>query len=512
MMQKGIPDRILYNGTFLSMNEKDRVYSAIAIQNGRIVGVSEDDSLVAKRGFGTELVDMEGKTVVPGFIDCNVHAIQTGLDKYCVSVNAASREEFLQQLLEVVEYYEEGELIWCVGYEAGDAEHHLNRFDLDRISSRHPIVVSRMEFHATVVNTNAYNLLSIPSSIRGVEKDKKGMPTGFLKGEASGFARRKINQTFVGAGLRKKALEDAVRQALACGITTMNPMEGGFFFSDDDMEAVQSFSEESPVGLLLFPQTMDVEAARAYGGKRVGGNIYLDGTLGSKTAALREPYEGDVDNNGLLYYAQEDLNQFVLEAHEKGFQVAISCIGERAIEQTLNAFELAIKISGKNRCRHRIEHFVLPTEEQIARAVKLGLIFSMQPNYDAMWGGPDGGYRKNIGDRYQRTNPIGTVIRAGGLVAGGSEAAVTPLSPIEGIHNAVNHHRPEHRVTVKEALRMYTVNGAYANFMEHRLGKIDPGFDADLAVLSENPLDVSPKRLREIRVLKTIKRGSTVFG
>lgn len=508
--EKRIPDCILFNGTFLSMNGNDDIYSSVAITDGRITAAAKDDSLLARRGFGTAVEDLDGKTVLPGFIDCNVHTIQRGIGQYCINLQARTREEFLERLSQMVTEYEEGELIWCIGFEPEGQ--NLNRWDLDKVSSNHPIVVSRMEFHSTLVNTSAYNLLSIPFQIRGVEKDASGMPTGVLRGEASGFARRKMNRIFVSGHMRETAFTDTVREAVRSGITTLNAMEGGYFFSDEDVETVRKLAPKSPLDVLIYPQTMDVDEAVRYGMGRIGGNIYIDGTIGSKTAALYEPYEGESGNNGMLYYRQEELNQFVLDAHERHLQIALSCIGERAIDQALNAFDAAFRIAGKQNHRHRLELFVLPTGEQIERAVAMGLLFSMRPNYNKLWGGPEGGYRRNIGERYRRANPIGTVVRLGGIVAGGSESGVTPLPPMTGIHSAVNHSQESERVSVLEALKMYTCNAAYANFIEDRTGSIAVGMDADLAVLSRNPLETPAEELEQICVLRTIKRGTVVYG
>lgn len=504
------PDCILYNGTFLSMNEKEDVYRAVAIKDGKITAVSRDEPLIGQRGFATELVDMQGKTVLPGFIDCNVHMVQSGINQYCINLHADSNEEFLESLASIVKGYGEGELIWCVGFEAEGEQ--LSRWDLDKISSNHPIVVSRMEFHHTIVNTNAYNLLAIPPSIRGIEKDEKGMPTGRLKGEASGFARRKTNSTFVNEGMRRKSIAYMVRKAITMGITTLNAMEGGYFFCDDDMGLVQAAAKQCPIDLLLFPQTLEIEEAKALGVNRIGGNIYVDGTIGSRTAAVSRHYEDEEENLGLLYYTQDELNQFIIDAHNSGMQIGVSCIGDRAIEQALNAFDLAFRLNGRKNHRHRMELFVLPTEQQIERAIKLNLIFSMRPNYDFMWGGSGGLYRKNLGDSYRLANPIGKIVKLGGIVAGGSECSVTPLEPMIGIYSAVNHHEEDCRVSVKEALKMYTVHGAYANFMEHTAGKIEVGYNADMAVLDKNPLDVSKDELADIQVVKTIKKGAILYG
>lgn len=505
MLNKTIPDCIFYNGHMITMDERTKG-SALSVCRGKICMVDDDVAVLGTRGFGTRLIDLEGKTVVPGFIDCNVHAVQNGLSPYCIHVGAAGKADFIGKLSEIAESYSEGELLWCVGYE----DDSLNRWELDKISSRHPIIVSGMEFHATCVNTCAYNILSLPLSIPGIQKDGTGRPTGVLKGEASGFARRKMNQKFVGDRLRERAAAYTVREAAKYGITTMNAMEGGSFFSDRDIEAVTAFSKYSPVELLVFPQLMEPEAAAPFG--RIGGNIYIDGTIGSKTAAVSGGYAGDAKNNGMLYFTQEELDGFIGAAHEKGLQIAVSCIGDRAIDMALSAFEAAFLKWGLKNHRHRIEFFVLPGEAQIKKAVALGIIISVRPAYDSLWGGKDGMYARHIGEGYKSCNPIRSIIKAGGIVAGGSEAPVTPLNPMSGISGAVRHSQISERVSVYEALKMYTVNAAYANFIEDRAGKLVSGFDADLAVLDKNPLTAGEEALSEIKTVMTVKKGNIIYG
>lgn len=327
---------------------------------------------------------------------------------------------------------------------------------------------------------------------------------------ASAIARRKAYQLCLTPRLRETAIRGAVLQMLRCGITTANAMEGGAFFSDADIEAVQAAARGSVPELLVYPQLMDVDKVLQLGLSRIGGNIYLDGTIGSRTAAVRDNYL-QTGHNGLLYYTQEDVDQFVRRAHQCGLQISISCVGERAIEQALHAYQRVLGASGENPLRHRLELFVLPTQAQIHRAVEMGLLLSIRPNYDRLWGGEQGMYARHIGRDYVRANPLGSLLRQGGRVLLGSESGVTPLPPMAGIQSCVTHHVPAERITALEALKMYTVNGAYANFLEQTAGKIAPGYQADLAVLSGDPLTTPAEELERIQVLQTYKRGQLVY-
>lgn len=503
------PDYVLYNGNIISMDNNGEEYSAIEITEGKISKVYRKGDCFPKRAFGTKVIDLKGKTVLPGFIDSNIHMVQSGLLQYCVEIEADTKESFLKRLKEKTLQFGDGELVWCVGFDENTID--VTRWDLDKVSSNHPIVVSKTEFHKTVVNTTAYNMLSIPMSVDGVQRDERGMPTGVLQGEASGFARRKIYVNFVSDELRRQAVRDVEIEALQYGITTVNAMEGGAFFSNRDIDIVNDFAKDSTLDILLFPQTLDTAHVMDMELPRIGGNIYLDGSIGSKAAALNQHYVG-CQSQGSLYYSQDDVNNFVLEAHSAGLQIALSCIGPRAIEQALLAFSSAFETIGKREHRHRIELFVLPTAEQIKRAVELGLVLSMRSNYDYLWGGDDGMYMGNIGNQWEGCNPIGEVIKQGGIVSGGSEYSVTPLSPMISIQSCVLHHKDSQRISVYEAIKTYTVNGAYANFAEDRIGRIKEGLAADLVILQENPMEVPAEQIKDISVETTIKNGKVAYS
>ena len=503
------PDYILYNGNFISMENETARYAAASVTNGRLTALYREDEPFPKQYFGTKMIDLQGKTVLPGFIDNNVHLVQSGLLQYCVKIDARTKEAFMEELKHKADSFEDGELIWCIGYHEEYID--VDRWDLDRVSSKHPIVVSKTEFHKTVVNTCAYNLLQIPSSVPGIMRDQRNMPTGVLQGEASGFARRKLYMNFISDDLRRNAVSDVESTAFANGITTVNAMEGGAFFSNRDIDAVNSFSKESRLEIILFPQTMDVSRVSRMGLSRVGGNIYLDGAIGSKTAALYGTYAGSTQS-GSLYYSQDAIDQFVLEAHSAGLQISLSCIGPRAIRQVLDAFSSAFEAVGRGNHRHRLELFVLPDADQIERAVSLGLLFSVRPNYDRLWGGESGMYSSRIGDLWKNCNPIGDISRKGGILCSGSEYSVTPLNPLDSIQACVLHHCENQRISLYEALKSYTVNGAYANFAEDRLGKLKAGMQADMVVLGEDPFLTAPEKLSRIPILMTLKKGRIVYA
>jgi len=196
-----------------------------------------------------------------------------------------------------------------------------------------------------------------------------------------------------------------------------------------------------------------------------------------------------------------------LECYVKKLQLALYTIGDRAIEQALVAHEYALDKTGNTGLRHRLEHVELPTLDQIRRAKKLGLVFSMSPTYEYIWGGPGKLYHERLGENYKRTNPFDQIIGEGVVICGGSDCDVTPADPLLGIHAAVNHPVEAHRVPVYEALKMFTCNGAYGIFEEDKKGTLEVGKLADIVILDSDILATAKEKIKDIKVMATIKSG-----
>jgi hypothetical protein len=254
-----------------------------------------------------------------------------------------------------------------------------------------------------------------------------------------------------------------------------------------------------------------VERVRSLGLPRVGGCILLDGDVGPRTAALSEPYVDDPDCYGTLYFAQDEVDAFVLEAHRAGLQIAMHAVGDAAVEQALNAYEAALEAEPREDHRHRIEHCEVIREEQIERARRLGVALAIQPPFNHFWDHTT--YYASIGEeRASRVDPVATLMRPGLLVAGGSDSTVTPLGPLIGVHAAVNHSLPRERVSVQEALKLYTINAARIAFQEEDRGSLEVGKLGDLVVLGADPFEIEPERLLEIPVEMTVIGGEVVYG
>jgi len=262
---------------------------------------------------------------------------------------------------------------------------------------------------------------------------------------------------------------------------------------------------------VFYYQTTNVDRAIELGLPRIGGCILLDGDVGPRTAALSEPYIDDPECYGTLYYSQEEIDTFVLEAHRAGLQVAMHAVGDAAVDQALNAYEAALALHPRNDHRHRIEHCEVIREEQIERARRLKVALAIQPPFNHYWDHTT--YYDSIGEeRAARVDPVRSLMRPGLLVAGGSDSTVTPLGPLIGVHAAVNHSLPYERITVQQALELYTINAARIGFQEQDRGSIELGKLGDLVVVGTDPFEVDPGKIIETQVEMTAIGGEIVFG
>jgi predicted amidohydrolase YtcJ len=407
----------------------------------------------------------------------------------------------------------EGEIIRGIGFdELKLIEKKMpTRYELDRCAPNNPVWISRVDYHTSIVNSLTLHMLNLPFNLEGIVRDGRSLPNGQLTGRASALVRShmlgRTPEAEIGKGVHK-----ALDIAISNGITSINAVEGGFTFHDKHAEFMLENKDTFPIDITLFYQTVDVEKILGKGLKRIGGTIFLDGTFGSRTAALAEPYSDDNSKSGTLYFSQEELNSFILDAHRNGLQIAVHAIGSRAIEQALTAYEYAQAVCPRKDPRHRIEHFELPQNEHIHRAKALGLVASVQPTYEYLWGGAGKMYDTRLGkERRKHTNPLSKYIEAGLIVAGGSDSDLTPMNPLLGIHSAVNHPNDEYSISVIDAIKLFTINGAKAVFEEKTKGSIEKDKVADMVVLDIDPFETSPSKLREISVVATIKEGNILF-
>lgn len=457
-------------------------------------------------------VDLNGGIVVPGFVDAHAHFFQTGLDMTFVDLaGAASLAEVGRRLFA----YRGGRRTWIFahGYQEDslkDAE-RLTRALLDDLCPERPVWINRVDYHSAVVNSVALRRLSLPADVDGYLRDERGQPCGILRSEAYFRAKQQVS-ALVPVEVRDRAVKTAAQACIRRGITSVHALEGGRLFGDEGVHSVMKRMHALPLDVTLFLQEKNVYLTERFGFEHLGGCILIDGSIGSYTAALDTGYADAPRERGTLYEKQRELAAFIEQAHAHGVQLAFHAIGPRAIQQLLDCYERALLRSPRHDHRHRIEHFEMATDEQIARTRDLGLVVSMQPSFELFWGGERGMYAKRIGERWRATNRLRRILDAGIVIAGGSDTNVTPADPLLGMHAAVNHPNPEQRVSPAEALRMMTLDAAYSAFEERDRGSISPGKRANFTVLAEDPLAVPAERIAEIRVEQTWHVGRCVYS
>ncbi|MDD2216583.1 MAG: amidohydrolase family protein, partial [Eubacteriales bacterium] len=310
---------------------------------------------------------------------------------------------------------------------------------------------------------------------------------------------------------RMEAVTEFLKAIGEKGITTVNAMEGGRLYCDKDAEFIYEYADQLLIDMALFYQTMDIQKVKEMKLKRIGGSLYIDGTFGARTSALSFEYYDCPGNKGGLNFTQEELNEFVLDCYINKLQLALYTIGDRAIEQAITAHEYALNKTGNTGLRHRLEHVELPTTDHIKRARELGLVFSVTPTYEYIWGGPNKLYQERLGENYKKTNPFNEIVKEGVIICGGSDCDVTPPDPLLGIHSAVNHPVEKHRVSIYDAVKMFTSNGAYGIFEEDKKGTLEIGKLADIVILDRDILSESKEKIKDIKVNYTIKSGQIIF-
>jgi predicted amidohydrolase YtcJ len=508
-------DIALINGKVMTFDNEDRVAEAVAISGKRIIHVGRSNEVRETSDDRTNIIDLKGKVLLPGFIDAHTHFVQMGSMFDMVDLRGASSlSEALERVKQRVTKTRKGGFVIGINWDESKwpEKRYINRKDLDAITNAHPVALVRMDGHMMSVNSYLLKLIKIPAEKRGVDMDENGEITGILKEEASDYIRSMAPsdpETLV------KSLMKAISYAHELGVTSVHDTVGSAEISAYvlahkvgklKIRVYLNFTQE----YLDYMLKLGLSTGFGDDKLRIGAlKLFSDGSIGSRTAAISGEFEDEPGNNGMLIYGEGKLEEIVAKAHRVGIQVAVHAIGDRAIDLTLDAIERALKASPRKDHRHRIEHMELAREESISRVANLGVIASMQPNFLGEWGLPGDMYEKRLG-RYwlEHNNIYREILDRDVVIAFGSDCM--PFAPLYGIHWAVNAPMKSQRISVHEAIRCYTKNAAYASFEENLKGSIEPGKLADVVVLSTDPYE-DPQRIKDIKVALTIQDGEIVY-
>jgi hypothetical protein len=497
---------LLVNCRVYDFDPATRTYArrdALLIDGTRVAGFD-----AALAGAGVERVDMHGATLVPAFADCHLHLTDTGYTlgerdfsdvrdaaAFAAKVAALPRgDEFL-----LAGKYDDS--AWRDGAEAGAAP--LDRF----LAERYAMLV-RVDCHSCLVNRKTFAFLELDPGLEGLERDASGEPTGRLFLAANWTAQTRFLER-IPLAARRAAEARATALALSEGALHLHVQLIGLGSRDAYAAEIEALSALGPANWHPKICERDPELAASLGLPYVGGDVFLDGSLGSGTAALAAPY-CDRPGAGVMALDDATVLDYFSRAEAADVSAGVHAIGDRAIEQCIVAWERVLGGRPSPRNRHFIEHFELAAPDQIARAARLGLFLSMQPQFDADWGGATGMYAKRLGAaRALRMNALGSALRAGAVLCGGDDSPVCRLSPLAGMAAACEHHNPAERLTPLQALTMYTYDAARFGHAERHTGRLASGYAADLAVLDRDPFDGAS--FAETRVLETWRAGTRVY-
>lgn len=481
----------------------------LLVRNGMVAAAGErGDEPRAGR-----VVYLQGATVVPAFCDAHVHLQITGLYEAGVDFR---RERSVPALLTALsQRARPGAGPLFAGNFDDSAGESLGRSDLDRAVGSRPALVVRADMHSCLASTALLDHLDLDAP--GVEIGPDGKPTGWLRESAAAAAWRWFDATMPQQALLD-SLRAAVRLAYARGIGTVHEMYVADWRGWEALDVLLTEIESVELGVVVYVATDDVERVAAMGLDRIGGDWFLDGSLGSHTAWLSTPYESapeGLPECGISYRSDAEVRDFFRTAHDAGLQTGVHAIGDAAIEQALSAWEAVAAERGADAVRarrHRIEHFECATDAHLARAAALGLGISVQPAFDRLWGGPDGMYARRLGRARARTmNRFGSLQRAGVVVGAGSDSAVTPMDPLLQIAALRTHHEFAERCRAEAALRMHTIGGHALAGGDRVRGVLAPGHRADFTILDVDPVLAPPDELLDAEVLDTWIGGLRVW-
>jgi hypothetical protein len=514
---------------------------ALAILGDRIIAVGTRDEIMKLKGPETKIVDLEGHFVMPGFNDAHMHLASAGLEKMNVNLTGVKTlDEFRDRILAWVEKAAPGD--WIVG---GGWDETLwpvkvlpTRWDVDEVSSSHPVFLTRVDGHIAVANTRALQLASITVATRDpeggkIDRDEAGTPIGILREKAQEAVEAAIPKPT--HDKRRQAIELALADLASHGVTSAQD-----YSQWDDFQIYEELERDGKLTARISEWLSFDDSIEDLNGKRDSHPVsdtmlhtgmlkgFMDGSLGSKTAALLDPYSDDPKNSGMPQYDAAKLNAMTEERVLAGYQIGFHAIGDKGVQLALDAFaeaeeaarEAKAKVAdggNNNDYRLRIEHAQVTTPQQILRFKELKVIASMQPSHlltDMSWA------ESRLGPkRAEHSYAWAEFLRHGVVLAFGTDYPVEPVTPFRGIYAALTRmsedgkksYYPAQKLNIEQTIAAYTTGSAFAEFAEKQKGKIEPGMLADFVVLDRDITAALPPKILETKVLRTVVGGKTVY-
>ncbi|MFX1316267.1 MAG: amidohydrolase [Promethearchaeota archaeon] len=527
--------KVFYGGSIITMSPQQPFINAVGIVGDKIIATGELKEVKKELGAQYEMIELKGKTLAPGFIDCHLHPIQFLLHLLNPDLsNVKSLKELQSILKNAVEGKRIDEL--TIGFnfceEKFDVPILPTRCDLDKACPYNPVFILRYDGHIGVANSKALDLGGINESTEvpegsEIRKDEKGELTGVISEKALSLILSRITIP------KKEHLDQAASKAFnifaSNGITSLQGIvyygkksDYGIFGSSE-ISILKSIQEKVLQNWYIMVNTEDpikiseikkppLDEGKKDGKFKVRGlKLFLDGSFGAKTACMFEPFSDDPKMCGFCVIEEDKIYEKMKIAHNNGFQIIIHAIGDKGNRIAVNLYKKLLKEFPRKNHRHRIEHASMLTKDVIEDMENFKIIASCQPafiNSEYTW------LEKRIGkERCKYTYPFKSLVDRGVILASGSDCPVEDSNVILGLHALVtrNNFIPEESLTIEDALKTYTINAAYAAFEEEVKGSIEVGKLADFVILDKNPLEVPKEEIQTIQVLETIIRGKTVF-
>ena len=537
-------DKLFINGEIYSMKKEGEKFQSLGVKDGKIIFLGTDEE--AKNLNSKELIDLKGKMMIPGMADAHLH-----LYAYCQNLTFVDLSkvhninEMINLMKEKVKNVKKGD--WVKGVNFDQSKWKENRFptleEMNSISKDNPVIIKRCCLHAVVANSRALEIAGIGKNYQAgsggiVELDKNGMPNGILREQSTKVFDDILPDPLKNIEVQKRIMQDVLNDMSSKGITTIHTYAAKIWQYNEDINIYKNFEKEGKLPLrvtvcideLFEPEILTKEKLNnPYRKVQLGAyKIFSDGSMGSRSAALKKPYSDDPQNSGFMLFTQEELNNKILTGYEHGLQPAIHAIGDRALDMTLAAIEHTLKTTKekgmtdeeqKNRLPFRIIHVQMIDDDLLERMKKLPLVLDIQPIFlctDLHW------IEDRIGkERLKGSFALKTMEKAGLIQTGGSDCPVETYEPLKGIYAAVTRQDmegypaegflPEERLSVYEALCMYTKNVPYATGQESVLGTLEIGKFADLTVLEKNLFKIDKKEIKDVKVEQTYVAGNCVF-
>lgn len=518
----------LINGKiYLSYNPL-KTSESLVIAGGRVIFTGSISSALAISGLlGCDLIDLKGKVVLPGFVDAHMHLDGVGMSLSTVDLRGVRS---IDELKDRVRRFAGKSGSWVFGHgwdqELFEEGRWPTRWDLDEVVSDKPVLLIRVCGHAAVLNTKAMEITGlIDSDSPHVLRDEEGEATGIVREEALDMARNKFRESLTMED-HKRFLEEAIKYAASLGVTTV----GFVSVNETAFKALEELRYEgkllvrvraylNPGGgndLLLTLKKLGVRAGFGNDYLKICGiKVFVDGSLGARTAWLTEPYSDEPSTRGSQLVDEETLEKLVKEAHEAGLQLAIHAIGDAAIDLVLRVYS---RIKDSRESRHRIEHASVLRPDQIAKIRELGTPLVVQPHFIIT----DWWVLKRLSNlRAVWVYPFKTLVDSGVPLGISTDSPVEPLNPWETVYAAVTRgehdnielskHTPHEKLSLTEVLHLYTHGSAYVLREESNIGSLEVGKLADFIIVDKDPYAIDEKTLREIKVLATYVGGVKVY-